>query len=55
MKKKAGGKKKIMRIIIRRIGRRSVLSFGTPKYPKSNPKKKHGPLWIRQAQVSLRI
>ena len=45
MKKKAGGKKKIMRRIIRRrIGRKSVLSLGTPKYPKSNPKRKHGPL-----------
>ena len=46
MKKKAGGKQKILRIIIIiiRIDRRSVLSVGTPKYPKSNPKRKHGPL-----------
>ena len=45
MKKKAGGKMQIMSRIIRRsIGRRIVLSVGTPKYPKSNPKRKHGPL-----------
>ena len=45
MKKNAGGKRKIMRRIIRRrMGRRSVLSLGIPKYPKSNPKRKHGPL-----------